>query len=75
MSELVQSRQFDRAPLTSGPPDQRTILGSIEMSQTCRHNRTYASQQESLFDHLVGADEQRLRQNHSNLLRSFRIDR
>jgi len=28
-----------------------------------------------LFDHLVGADEQCLRQIHSNFLRRFRIDR
>ena len=32
-------------------------------------------QERELFDHLVGTDENRLRQHHSNFLRGFRIDR
>jgi hypothetical protein len=64
----------------------RIAAGRIQMS-LC-HHRDFLNKQMlmpntgllhrsncDLFDHLVGADEQCLRQNHSNFLRRFRIDR
>ena len=36
MSGVGQKRRFDRLPFTSGLPHQRTLSGSVDMSQTCQ---------------------------------------
>ena len=53
-----QSRHFDVRRSLPVYPDERTIPEPVGMSQTC-HFRTHAPQQASLFDHLIGVNEER----------------
>jgi hypothetical protein len=54
--------------LSPAYPEQRTLVGVAGMSQSCQE-RTHALQQKApLFDHLVGASEQRWRADIDRLI-------
>jgi len=69
MSVVGQSRHFDRTPMTSGLPRLTDIFGvrrHVSNVQLNRHG--------PLFDHLVGAEEQRERHVEAERLGSLEVD-
>ena len=55
MSQLGQSRHFDRAPMTSGLPHKQTFSGSVVMSHTCQSQTfTREPDQTGIAHHIDG---------------------
>jgi hypothetical protein len=70
----VQLRRTQYEHMFPLHPPSRTMLDAVGMSQTC-HMQTHAPQQKGLFDHLIGAGEQRGRHRQAQRLGGLEIDR
>jgi hypothetical protein len=69
MTAPGQSRHFDRSPLTSGLPPETDIL------KAGRHvSKVPTTELTKLFDHLVGAGDERCRQLDAERFRGLQID-
>ena len=73
-SVVGQSRHFSRRPTASGLPWKRTSLGPVAMSQRCPQPGSCTGINRSLFDHLVGAREQRRRHGEAEGFRGLEVD-